>query len=110
MLGIISGGKEGGFYKSTDGGGTWTQTSLDAGQFSVDFDPGVAAVELLADPHRDRAGNPVHPQQEDVQRMAGVIELDAAIERIPMPERRVAWRKATRIRASSSSRPNGLVT
>ena len=40
------------------------------GQVAVDLDPGAAAVVLVADAHGHRARDPVHPQQQHVQRMA----------------------------------------
>ena len=42
------------------------------GQLAVDLDPGAAAVVLVPDPDRDRARDPVHPQQQHVQRMAAL--------------------------------------
>ena len=37
------------------------------GQVAVDLDPGAATVVLVADPHRDRAGDAMDPQQQDVE-------------------------------------------
>src|SRR5215510_10892423 len=72
------------------------------GQVAVDLDPGAAAVVLVADPHRDRAGDAVHPQQQDVERMTtlpresllGVVrrpdvEGREAVERPPVFDRDV---------------------
>src|SRR3954452_13450342 len=42
------------------------------GKLAVDLDPRAAAVVLVADAHRDRSRDPVHPQEQNVYRMTSL--------------------------------------
>src|SRR4051794_9155477 len=54
-------------------------------KLAVDLDPRAAAVVLVADTYRDRARNPVHPQEQNVYRMAP-LPLEALVRVVLRPD------------------------